>query len=63
MQSLKFGSHHVELDGFKISICFYAGERTCPPAGGAVPRENTPPGCFLTRGLQVLLIKDKKIGS
>ncbi len=26
---------------------------TCPSADGAVPRENSPPDCFLTRGLQV----------
>ena len=29
-----------------------ADEGTCPPAGGAVARKNSPPDCFLTRALQ-----------
>ena len=30
------------------------GWRICPPAGGAVVRENLPPAAFLTRTLQIL---------
>ena len=41
-------------------VVFGADEGTCPPAGGAVARENSPPDCFLTRALQVPHQKQKK---
>ncbi|MBR4992243.1 MAG: hypothetical protein IKY86_04550, partial [Clostridia bacterium] len=37
-----------------------ADEGTCPPAGGAVARENSPPDCFLTRALRILLSRKKQ---
>ena len=30
-----------------------AEDGTCPPAGGAVVRKNSPPDCFLTRTLRI----------
>ena len=53
----KIGKANV-INGLKLPqrmIDFYAGKRTCPPAGGAVPREDTTLWCLLTRALQVFL--------
>lgn len=48
----------ITKEGPKPLFCYAGnnafGARTCPLAGGAVPRENTTLWCFLTRGLQVL---------